>query len=165
MTKNFHLGKQNQLIMTTILILLLILVIGTQFGIALASSIIVHPILKEVTRPAAIEVFKPFFHKTHNSMIVMSIVVTILALVISYFTGNWWWFGVSLLMHLNGPYTLKFMMPTNNRLMADNVDPHSEQSKADLLNWGNLHSVRTVWNGLIFIGFIILLGYQMVSSQ
>ena len=142
--------------MTNLLIFLIILIMGAQFGIALASSILVHPILKEVSKPAAIEVFKPFFHKTHNSVLTLSIIVSILALVLSYLTGNWWWFGISLLMHLNGPYTLKFMMPTNRRLMEDNVDPNSEQTIFDLKNWGKLHAVRTVWNGLIFCGFIAL---------
>ncbi len=142
--------------MTQLLNFLLLLVIGTQFGIALASSIIVHPILAKISRPSAIEVFKPFFQKTHKSMISMSILVTVLALALSYFTCNWLWFGVSLLMHLNGPYTLKFMMPTNNRLMADNVDPNSQQTINDLKNWGGLHWVRTIWNGAIFIAFLTL---------
>jgi len=142
--------------MENILIFLLLLVIGTQFGIALASSLIVHPILAGIKRTSAIEVFNPFFHKTHTSMISFSIVVTIFALAISWISGNWWWFGVSLLMHLNGPYTLKFMMPTNNRLMADNVDPDSEQTVYDLKNWGRLHLIRTIWNGGIFIAFLYL---------
>ncbi len=136
--------------------ILLLTVMGTQFGIALASSIIVHPILIQISRPAAIEVFKPFFHKTHNSMITMSIIVSLLALLMSYFTNSWWWFGISLLMHLNGPYTLKFMMPTNNRLMTDRIDPDSEQTISDLKNWGNLHLVRTLWNGGVFIAFLVL---------
>lgn len=147
--------------MTNILILLLILVMGTQFGVAFASSKLVHPILKEVKRPTAIEVFKPFFHKTHGLMITLSIIVSVLALAISFLTGNWWWFGISLFMHLNGPYTIRFMMPTNNRLMADNLDPDSEQTKADLLNWGNLHLIRTIWNGLIFVAFLVVLVYQL----
>ena len=145
--------------MTDLLITLIIIIMGTQFGVALASSIIVHPILKMITRPAAIEVFKPFFDKTHKAVLFMSIVVSVLALVLSIITKNWWWFGISALMHLNGPYTIKFMMPTNNRLMAENVDPNSEQTKADLLSWGNLHAIRTVWNGLIFIAFVVLLVY------
>lgn len=147
--------------MTDILIVLLLFVIGTQFGIALASSLIVHPILKMVKRPTALEVFKPFFHKTHTTMISFSIVVTVLALAISLLSGNWWWFIVSLLMHLNGPYTLKFMMPTNNRLMADGLDPDAEQTIYDLNNWGRLHLVRTIWNGGIFIAFILLSVYTI----
>ncbi len=145
--------------MTDILITGIILIMGSQFGVALTSSIIVHPILKIVTRPAAIETFKPFFDKTHKTVLSMAIVVSVLALVLSIITKNWWWFGISALMHLNGPYTLKYMMPTNRRLMANNVDPNSDQTKKDLLNWGNLHAIRTIWNGLIFLAFIVLLVY------
>ena len=145
--------------MTDILNFILLFVIGTQFGVALASSLIVHPILAQISRPAAIEIFKPFFHKTHNSMITMSIIVTVLALALSWFTSNCWWFGISLLMHLNGPYTLKFMMPTNSRLMAEGVDPDSPQTIFDLKNWGKLHGVRTIWNGGIFIAFLALTLY------
>jgi len=147
--------------MTNLLIILIILIVGTLFGVAFASYFIVHPILKEVKQTTAIEVFKPFFDKTHITMLTMSIIVSILALILSIISGNWWWFGVSLLMHLNGPYTLIFMMPTNRRLMAEDVDPYSKQTKSDLLNWGNLHAVRIIWNGLIFTGFIVLLVYQI----
>lgn len=145
--------------MTDLLITLIILIMGAQFGVALTSSIIVHPILKIISRIAAIEVFKPFFDKTHKVVLAMSIVGSILALILSITTENWWWFGISLLMHLNGPYTIFFMMPLNRRLMADDVDPKSAQTKNDLLNWGKLHAVRTVWNGIIFLAFIVLLVY------
>ena len=145
--------------MTNLLITLIILIMGTQFGVALASSIIVHPILKTISRSAAIEVFKPFFDKTHKIVLTMSLIVSVLALILSILTKNWWWFAISALMHLNGPYTIKFMMPTNRRLMEDNVDPNSDQTKKDLLNWGSLHAVRTIWNGLIFIAFVILFVY------
>ena len=101
--------------MINLLTFLIILIMGTQFGIAFASSVIVHPLLTEVKRPTAIEVFKPFFHKTHTTVLSMSIIVSVLALILSIVSRNWWWFGISLLMHLNGPYTLKFMMPTNRR--------------------------------------------------
>lgn len=146
--------------MENILIVLIILIMGAQFGVALTSSIIVYPILKLIKRTSAIEVFKPFFNKTHTIVISMSITVSVLALILSIVSGKWWWFGISLLMHLNGPYTLKFMMPTNRRLMADDVDPYSEQTNSDLEKWGGLHAVRTLWNGLIFLAFILLLVYR-----
>ena len=75
-------------------------------------------------------------------------------------TANWWWFGISMLMHLNGPYTIFFMMPTNNRLMDKNINPLSEQAATDLKRWGGLHLTRTILNGLIFIAFIILAIYH-----
>ena len=59
--------------MTDYLIFFLLLFVGTQFGVALASSIIVHPILAKISRPAAIEVFKPFFHKDKLEMVPTSL--------------------------------------------------------------------------------------------
>jgi predicted secreted protein len=67
---------------------------------------------------------------------------------------------VSLLLHLNGPYTLLFMMPINKRLMDKNVDPGSEKTAEDLKKWGKLHLVRTVLNGIIFLAFVILTVYN-----
>ena len=146
--------------MTDLLILLILLLIGAQFGIALTATVIVHPILVMAKKATAIEVFKPFFDKTHIWILVLSIIVTLLALVFSIKTGNWWWFGISMIMHLNGPYTIFFMMPLNRRLMDKNVDPLSEQTASDIKKWGRLHLVRTILNGLIFIGFIVLTIYR-----
>lgn len=147
--------------MTDILILLILLLMGAQFGIALTATVIVHPILVMAKKETAIEVFKPFFDKTHIWVLVLSIVITILALIYSIMTGNWWWFGVSMLMHLNGPYTIFFMMPLNNRLMAKDVNPLSEQTATDIQKWGELHLVRTILNGIIFLALIILTIYSI----
>ena len=146
--------------MTDLLILLILLLMGAQFGIALTATVIVHPILVMAKKITAIEVFKPFFDKTHIWVLVLSIIVTLLALAYSIMTGNWWWFGISMIMHLNGPYTISFMMPLNRRLMDENVDPFSEQTAIDIKKWGGLHLIRTVLNGVIFIAFIILIVYK-----
>ncbi|MGB1037884.1 MAG: DUF1772 domain-containing protein [Bacteroidia bacterium] len=142
--------------MENLLSLLILTTMGAQFGIALSASVIVDPILKAATKTTAIEVFKPFFNKTHKTVLTMSILVSLMALVLSVLTQNWWWFGISAAMHLNGPYTIFFMMPLNRRLMADDVDPHSTQTAQDIQKWGSLHLVRTILNGSIFLGFIIL---------
>ncbi|PCI31009.1 MAG: hypothetical protein COB60_12980 [Flavobacteriaceae bacterium] len=147
--------------MTDLLILLILLLMGAQFGIALTSTVIVHPILVIAKKATSIEVFKPFFDKTHIWVLVLSIIITLLALVYSIITGNWRWFGISLIMHINGPYTILFMMPLNRRLMDKNVDPLSEQTATDIKKWGRLHLIRTILNGLIFIGFIVLTVYSI----
>ena len=135
---------------------LILLLMGAIFGIALTATVIVHPILIMAKETTAIEVFKPFFDKTHIWVLILSIVVTLLALAYSIISANWWWFGISLVMHLNGPYTIFFMMPLNRRLMDNNVDPLSEQTTRDIKKWGGLHLVRTILNGLVFVGFIVL---------
>jgi len=145
--------------MYEISILLIILGMGAIFGVALTASIVVHPILTSAKRKTAIEVFKSFFDLTHVIVLILSIGVSLLALLASILSGNWWWFGVSLIMHLNGPYTIFMMMSLNHRLMADDVDPKSEQTASDLQKWGSLHAVRTLINSAVFVLFIILLVY------
>lgn len=145
--------------MISLLTLAVILIMGAQFGIALTASLVVHPILVKAKKVTTIEVFKPFFDKTHVFVLIMSITASLLALVISLLSGNWWWFGVSMIMHLNGPYTIFFMMPLNRRLMDENVNPSSEQTNSDIIEWGMLHAVRTVINGAVFVGLIVLQVY------
>lgn len=142
--------------MNDLLIVSILLLMGAQFGIALTATVIVHPILLMAKKTTAIEVFKPFFDKTHIWVLILSIIVTLLALAYSILTENWWWFGTSMLMHLNGPYTIVYMMPLNRRLMDPNVDPTSEQTGNDIKKWGTLHLVRTILNGVIFLAFIVL---------
>lgn len=136
--------------------ILILFIMGAQFGIALAASIIVHPALLVVNRSSAIDIFRPFFNKTHATVITLSVIVSLIALLISILTGNWWWFFISILMHLNGPYTLFFMMPLNRRLMAGDVDIDSTQTSEDLKFWGKLHAVRTLLNGIVFLLFILI---------
>ncbi|MDB9873787.1 DUF1772 domain-containing protein [Flavobacteriaceae bacterium] len=147
--------------MNDILVVMILSLMGTQFGVALTATVIVHPILVDAKKTSAVDFFKPFFDKTHVLVLVLSILVTFLALIYSIFTGNLWWVGVSLLLHLNGPYTLLFMMPINKRLMDENVDPLSEQTANDLKKWGRLHLVRTFLNGILFLAFIVLAVYNM----
>lgn len=140
---------------------LTLLGMGAVFGMALAALVIVQPLLLKISRETAIEVFKPFFFRTHYTVLSLSIAVTLFALVTSLASGNWWWFGVAMVMHLNGPYTYFMMMPTNRRLLADDVDPHNEQTTHDLQRWRGLHAVRVVINGIVFLGFIIIAVYIM----
>ncbi|MDA7706709.1 DUF1772 domain-containing protein [Flavobacteriaceae bacterium] len=142
--------------MNELLIVSILLLMGAQFGIALTATVIVHPILLMAKKTTAIEVFKPFFDKTHIWVLILSIIVTLLALAYSILTENWWWFGTSMLMHLNGPYTIVYMMPLNRRLMDPDVDPTSDQTANDIKKWGTLHLVRTILNGVIFLAFIVL---------
>ena len=142
--------------MNELLIVSILLLMGAQFGIALTATVIVHPILLMAKKTTAIEVFKPFFDKTHIWVLILSIIVTLLALAYSILTENWWWFGTSMLMHLNGPYTIDYMMPLNRRLMDPNVDLTSEQTANDIKKLGTLHLVRTLLNGVIFLAFIVL---------
>lgn len=55
------------------------------------------------------------------------------------------WLGAALSFIAIVPYTLIFMMPTNNRIIKSNKTLENESKKQELLKkWSNLHLVRTV---------------------
>ena len=62
----------------------------------------------------------------------------------------------AVVLQLSGPYTIKTLMPVNNRIMADGADPESAQMVDDLSRWGGLHLPRRVIAGVIFIVFAAL---------
>ncbi len=142
--------------MWSLSVFLTLLLSAVVFGIAFAASAIVHPAMLRVSRAAAVEIFTPFFKLSFRWQLPLSVLATVTALTAAYLSSNWYWLLGVVLMHANGPYTAKAMMPTNRRLMDKSLDPSSDQAGTDLLRWGKLHFVRTVLNGLAFIVFLAL---------
>lgn len=139
--------------MTTILITTNLTLMAVVFGYAVAASVVAYPAMMAVSRSAAVEYFNPFFHKSAHLQLVLSVIVLILSLAISYLSGHWEWLIGAIVLQLSGPYTIKILMPVNNRIMAKNADIDSPQMTADLGKWGMLHLPRTLLAGAVFIVF------------
>lgn len=66
----------------------------------------------------------------------------------------WWqsrellWLAGAVVLVSNWPYTMLFIMPTNNALKALSPAETGPQSRALLVRWGRLHLRRTVLGGL-----------------
>jgi hypothetical protein len=75
--------------------------------------------------------------------------------ILSFLSGLLAWFlGVGIswlyaagLIGLVVPFTFMVIMPTNRRLLENDRDLASEQTRLLLVRWGTLHAVRT-WLGL-----------------
>ena len=142
--------------MLTLLIVLNLSFMAAIFGYALACTSVVHPAMLATSRQTSVEFFKPFFHKSKDVQLIFSLVVMGLSFFISFMGGNWAWFIGGVILQLSGPYTIKILMPVNNRIMAEGADINSEQMTKDLGNWGKLHLPRTLLAGVIFILFVFL---------
>ena len=64
----------------------------------------------------------------------------------------------ALLLIANWPWTLFGIMPTNKALMSQPIEQAGPQSRALLVKWNRLHSVRTVLGGLAVAAFLIATG-------
>lgn len=139
--------------MITFLIVLNLTAMAVVFGYAVAASVVSYPAMMAVSRSAAVEYFSPFFHKSAHFQMIVSLIVLVLSLLISWKTGAWAWLVFSVILQLSGPYTIKILMPVNNRIMASGADINSEQMTTDLGRWGMLHLPRTILAAIVFVEF------------
>ena len=142
--------------MLDFLIIVNITIMAAVYGYAVAASAVAYPAMMASSRATAVDYFAPFFHKSAHLQLVLALVVLGLSLVISLMGGGWLWFIGAFVLQLSGPYTIKVLMPVNNRIMAQDADIHSEKMTNDLSSWGRLHFPRTVLATLVFILFAYL---------
>jgi hypothetical protein len=78
-------------------------------------------------------------------------------------TAAWWltssfafFIGGALLL-ANWPWTIYGVMPTNRVLMETTLEEAGPQSRALIVKWDRLHSVRTAFGALAIIAFLVAL--------
>lgn len=142
--------------MLTLLIVINLTLMAVVFGYAVSASAVSHPAMMASSREVAVGFFKPFFHKSAHFQMIVSVIVLVVSLIISIMSGVWLWLIGAVILQLSGPYTIKILMPVNNRIMDENADIHTEQMTADLAGWGKLHMPRTILAGVVFVLFAFL---------
>lgn len=69
-------------------------------------------------------------------------------------TGGLLWLAGAIVLIANWPFTLIAILPTNNALMEIPVEHAGPRSRALLVTWGHLHSVRTLLGAVSTVIFL-----------
>jgi hypothetical protein len=112
-------------------------------GAALYISVAEHPARMSLeTRAAALQWAPSYKRATwlQAPLAVMSLACGVAAWLLGAGSG---WLVAALLVGAVVPFTFAVIMPTNNRLLAPGRDLDSSETRALLVRWGRLHSVRT----------------------
>ena len=112
-------------------------------GAALYISVAEHPARMGLeTRAAALQWAPSYMRATwlQAPLAVVSLVCGAAAWLLGAGSG---WLVAALLVGAVVPFTFAVIMPTNNRLLAPGRDLDSSETRALLVRWGRLHSVRT----------------------
>ena len=130
-------------------------------GAALYINLVEHPARLGCGIPLAITEFAPSYKRATVLQVSLSILSFITSLVSWLANSNILWIIGGLLILLVIPYTLIFILPTNNKLLQPSLDKQSEEAKNLLLKWGRLHAVRTI----LSIAAVLVFLYALTSKD
>lgn len=121
------------------------------FGDCFYISIVEHPARMVCPIPAALKQWRNSYPIAAKLQVFLLLVGSILA-TISYFSnGQTMWLMAALFLFINLPYTVIFLLPTNEMLYKTDEEKTVKQL---LERWGQRHFLRTC---LSFVSTIIIL--------
>jgi hypothetical protein len=101
--------------------------------------------------------WKPAYKRGFGMQAPFAVVGFVLGIVAWRLTGGLMFLIGGALLLANWPWTIFGIMPTNRVLMATELEAASSQSRALIVKWNRLHSVRTVLGCLAILAFLIAL--------
>lgn len=112
-------------------------------GAALYINVVEHPARMGLeTRIAALQ-WAPSYQRATWLQAPLAIVSLLCGVAVWLLGGGTGWLIAALLVGAVVPFTFGVIMPTNHKLLAPGRDLASDETRALLLRWGQLHAVRT----------------------
>jgi hypothetical protein len=101
--------------------------------------------------------WKPAYARGFAMQASLAIVGFVLAVAAWWMTGRFAFAAGGILLVANWPWTIFGIMPTNKLLMMMAPEEAGPQSRALIVKWNRLHSVRTVLGGLATAALLMAL--------
>jgi hypothetical protein len=92
---------------------------------------------------ALLKQWKPSYDRGLQMQASGAVISGVLGLIAAWASWDWRWIVGAVLILANWPYTLLGIMPTNRALKAIADEDAGAQSRALIVKWGGLHTVRT----------------------
>ena len=86
--------------------------------------------------------WKPSYHRGAAMQASLALLGSILGFVAWWQMSDWRWLIGALVLLAPWPYTLLIIKPTNDELLATNLDNAGQRSRALIVKWGRLHLGR-----------------------
>jgi Domain of unknown function (DUF1772) len=132
----------------------LALVVAAAFtGAAIYVSVCEHPARLQLDDRAMLAQWKPAYKRAAAMQGSLALIGTLLGLIAWWQSGNWVWLVGSLALITPWPFTLLVIDPTNDRLLATDLQQAGPESHALIEKWGRLHAVRTALGVLAVVLF------------
>lgn len=136
----------------------LALVIAALFtGAAFYVSFAEQPARLGLDDHALLAQWKPSYKRGFAMQAPLAIIGFVLGIVAWWLTGKLAFLIGAIVLLANWPWTMLGIMPTNKALMAMESGKAGPQTRALIVKWNHLHSVRTALGCLAILAFLIAL--------
>jgi uncharacterized membrane protein len=132
---------------------LALLVAAAFAGAAVYISACEHPARLKLDDRAMLIQWKPAYKRGTAMQAPLALIGTVLGLVAWWQSRNWLWLAGSVSLITPWPFTLFFIRPTNDALLATEPQQAGPNSRALIEKWGHLHAVRSVLGVLAAVLF------------
>ena len=99
--------------------------------------------------------WKPAYKRGYMMQATLAVLGFLLGLAAWWTTGRLGFLMGALLMVTNWPWTIFAMLPTNNALMATQLDFAGKSTRALIVKWNALHAVRTAFGASAILAFVL----------
>jgi uncharacterized membrane protein len=113
------------------------------FGVAFYVNFAEQPARLHLDDRSLLVEWKPAYKRGLIMQAPLAVIGFVLGMLAWWQTGIWLWLVGALILVANWPYTMFFIMPTNNALMAIDPAGAGPHSRELIHKWSKLHAVRT----------------------
>ena len=126
-------------------------------GAAIYINLAEHPARMGCETKIAATVWAPSYKRATVMQASLAIVGFLSGAVVWFLGGGIGWLVGALFIGSVVPFTFIAIMPTNHRLLEPRRDLGSDETRALLEKWGNLHAVRSALSFVASIVYVALL--------
>jgi len=135
---------------------LLALVLASLFtGAAFYITLVEQPARLELEDRSLLAEWKPSYKRGFNLQGSLAAVTAVAGVIAYGQTANWLWLTGALAIFSNWPYTLIFLIPTNNKLLAIPLESAGPETRGMIETWGRGHFVRGCLGAMAVVAFLL----------
>jgi hypothetical protein len=123
-------------------------------GAAVYITAVEHPARLSCGTEIAATEWAPSYKRATMMQVPLALVAGLSGIVRGVLGGGWLWLWAAVLILSVIPFTLVVIRPTNNRLLDEQRDRGSDETRQLLNSWGRLHLVRTALSVAASILFV-----------
>jgi hypothetical protein len=130
---------------------------GLFAGAAIYINLAEHPARLSLSTEIAVATWRPSYKRATLVQVPLAVMSSLAAVLAWLLGGGSGWLIGGICIIFVVPFTLLVIKPTNNKLLAADLDFEAPETRLLLKRWGRLHAIRSLLSAIATVIFLVLL--------